>query len=44
MFESREDLLEAIIEILRSIWMEKLMEVFLERERRCIDIDGEYVE
>jgi histone-lysine N-methyltransferase SETMAR len=47
MFESREDLFEAIIEILKSIPMEKLMEVFLEWERRlqrCIDIDGESVE
>jgi hypothetical protein len=47
MFESREELFEAIIEILRTIPMEKLMEVFLEWERRlqrCIDIDGEYVE
>jgi transposase len=45
--ESREDLFEAIIEILRSIPMEKLMEAFLECERRLqryIDIDGEYVE
>jgi transposase len=47
MFESREDLFDAIIEILRSIPMEKLMEVFLEWERRlqrCIDINAEYVE
>jgi transposase len=47
MFESREDLFEAIIEILRSIPMEKLMSVFLKWERglqRCIDINGEYVE
>jgi transposase len=46
-FESREDLFEAIVEILRSIPREKLMEAFLEWERRlqrCIDIDGEYVE
>jgi transposase len=43
MFESREDLFEAMIEILRSIPMEKVMEVFLEWERRLrrsIDIDG----
>jgi hypothetical protein len=47
MFESCEDLFEAIIEILKSIPIEKLMEVFLEWERRlqrCLDIDGEYVE
>jgi hypothetical protein len=46
MFESREDLFDAIIQILRSIPMEKLMEVFLEWEsrlHRCIDIDGESV-
>jgi hypothetical protein len=47
MFESHADLFEAIIEILRSIPMEKLMEVFLEWKRRlqrCIDITGDYVE
>jgi transposase len=47
MFQSRNDLFEAIIEIPRSIPMEKLMEVFLEWERRLhgyIDIDGEYFE
>jgi hypothetical protein len=46
-FESREDLFEAISDILRAIPKEKLMEVFLEWERRlqrCIDMNGEYVE
>ena len=46
-FESREHLFEAISDILRAIPNEKLMEVFLEWERRlqrCIDMDGEYVE
>jgi hypothetical protein len=47
MFELCDDLIEAIIEILRRIPMEKMMEVFLEWERRLqryIDIGGESVE
>jgi hypothetical protein len=45
-FESHEDLFEAIGDILRAIPREKLIEVFLEWERRLQqshDVNGEYV-